>query len=97
MLDESLISANLGNDHGYIIKEYYLHWDETFWGSPKQSHERLCSKWYHTIVESRSSNMVSELCPKNLAMSIKFSNVEQRTSNVEQRTPKERSQGSSKA
>ena len=39
------MSANLGNDHGFIIKEYYLHWCEAFWGSPKQSHESLCSKW----------------------------------------------------
>ena len=26
MLDESPTSANLGNDHGFIIKEYYLHY-----------------------------------------------------------------------
>ena len=54
MLDESPTSANLGNDHGFIIKEYSLHWYEAFWGSPKQSHEGLCSKWtISTIVESR--------------------------------------------
>ena len=26
MLDESPTSASLGNDHGFIINEYYLHW-----------------------------------------------------------------------
>ena len=36
---------NLGNDHGFISEKYYLHWCEAFWGSPKESHERLCSKW----------------------------------------------------
>ena len=62
--DES--PANLGNDHVFINKEYSLHWDEAFWGSSKQSHESLCSKWtisYH-CGESRSCNMVSESCPK---------------------------------
>ena len=66
MLDESPTSANLGNGHGSIIKEYSLHWCEAFWGSPKQSYESLCSKWtisYH-CGESCSSNMVSEPCPK---------------------------------
>ena len=56
--DESPTSANLGNDHGFI--------SEAFWGSPKQSHESLCSKCtilYH-CGESCSSNMVSEPCPK---------------------------------
>ena len=59
--DESPTSVNLRNDHGFIVKEYYLHWYEAFWGSPKQSHESLCSKWtisYH-CGESCSSNMVS--------------------------------------
>ena len=48
--DESLTSANLGNDHGFINKQYSLHWYEAFWGSPKQSHGSLYSKWtvsYH--------------------------------------------------
>ena len=57
---------SLGNDHGFIIKEYYLYWNEVFWGSPKQSHESLFSKWkisYH-CGESCSSNIVSESCPK---------------------------------
>ena len=45
VLDESPTLANLGNDYGFIIKEYSLHWFEAFWGSPKQSHESLCSKW----------------------------------------------------
>ena len=52
--DESPTSANLGNDHGFIIKEYSLYLAEAFWGSPKQSHESLClTGRYHTIVESR--------------------------------------------
>ena len=40
------------NDHG--------HWCEAFWGSPKQNHENLCSKWtisYH-CGESCSSNTI---------------------------------------
>ena len=64
--DESLTSVNLMNDHGFINKEYSLHWYETFWENPNQSHERLCSKWtisYH-CGESCSFNMVSEPCPK---------------------------------
>ena len=63
-LDEGVL--NLGNGHGFIIKEYTLHWCEAFWGSPKQSHENLCSKWtisYH-CGESCSANMVSKSCPK---------------------------------
>ena len=28
--DENPTSANLGNDHGFTIKEYYLYWYETF-------------------------------------------------------------------
>ena len=31
--------ANLENDHEFISKESYLHWYDTFWGSPKQSHK----------------------------------------------------------
>ena len=63
LLDESPISTNLGNDHRFIIKEYYLHKYEAFWGSPNQSHQILYSK--RTISydcgESCSFNMVSEL------------------------------------
>ena len=58
--------ANLGSDHGFINKEYFLHWYEAFWGSPKQSHGSLFPKWiisYH-CGESCSSSMVSEPCPK---------------------------------
>ena len=58
--DESLTSANLWNDHRFMIKEYSLHWYEAFWGSPKQTHESLCSKWtisYHGR-ESCSSNRI---------------------------------------
>jgi len=43
MLGESPTSANLGNDHGLIIKEYYLHCYEVYAQSGQ----------YHTIVESR--------------------------------------------
>ena len=42
--DESPTSANLGNDHGFINKEYILHLYEVFWESPKRNHESLCSK-----------------------------------------------------
>ena len=31
VLDESSTSANLENDHEFIIKEYYLHWYVAFW------------------------------------------------------------------
>ena len=58
--DESPTSANLGNDHGFIIKEYSFHWYEAFWENPKQSYESLCSKWtisYH-CGESCSSNKI---------------------------------------
>ena len=57
--DESPKSANLGNDHGFINKEYSLYWFEAFWGSPKQSHESLCSKWTisYYCEESCSSNI----------------------------------------
>ena len=39
--DKSLTSANLGNDHGFMNKEYSLEWYELFWGSPKESHELM--------------------------------------------------------
>ena len=44
MLDESPTSANLGNDHGFIIKEYYLHWGEAFLGKPKAKPRELMLK-----------------------------------------------------
>ena len=50
--------VNLVEDHRFINEEYYLHWYEGSWGSPKQSHESLYSKWtilYH-CGESCSSN-----------------------------------------
>ena len=53
MLDESLTSANLGNDHGFIIKEYYLHWHEAFWEAHKAIRVYAQSGQYHTIMESR--------------------------------------------
>ena len=59
MLDDgSPTSTNLANDHGFINKEYSLHWYEAFWGNPKQSHESLCSKWTisYDCGESCSSN-----------------------------------------
>ena len=64
MLDESP-TANLENDHEFIIKEYYLHSYEAFWGSRKQSHENLCSKW--TI-----SYHCRELCSSNMTLSFLF-------------------------
>ena len=60
--------VNLENDRGFIIKQYYLHCYETFWGSTNQA-TRVYAR------ESCSSNMVSESCPKNLVMSIECSNV----------------------
>ena len=30
MFDESLTLANLGNNHGFRIKDYSLHWYEAF-------------------------------------------------------------------
>ena len=50
LLGVSPTLVNLVEAHGFISEEYYLHWYEAFWGSPKQSHESLCSKWtisYH--------------------------------------------------
>ena len=62
LLDES--PAKFRNDHGFIIKKYYLQWNEIFWGSPKQSNESLYSKWTisYYCEESCSTNMVSEPC-----------------------------------
>ena len=52
--DESPISTNLGNDHGFIIKEYYLHWNEAFWETQSKAMRAYAqSGQYHTIVESR--------------------------------------------
>ena len=33
--DESPTSANLGNDHDFIIKKYSPHWYKVLWGKPK--------------------------------------------------------------
>ena len=47
MFDESLTSANLKNDHGFIIKEHYL----SFLRSPnKATRVYAQSGQYHTIV-----------------------------------------------
>ena len=43
LLEENI--ANLKNDHGFIIKEYYLHSEEAF--SKAQSGQ------YHIVMESR--------------------------------------------
>ena len=52
--DESPTSTNLGNDHGFIIEEYSLHWCETFWGSQSKAMIVYAqSGQYRTIVESR--------------------------------------------
>ena len=79
LLGVSLILVNLVVDHEFISEEYYLHWYEPFWESPKQSHESLESKWtisYHCgeswLLIWYQSHAV------NLVMSIKSSNVEQR-------------------
>ena len=52
--DESPTSANLGNDHGFINKEYSLHWDEAFWEAQSKAMRAYSqSGQCHTIVESR--------------------------------------------
>ena len=51
MDDERTTSANLGNDHEFINKEYSPHWYEVFWGA--QSKAMRAYGQYHTIVESR--------------------------------------------
>ena len=59
MLDESPASANLGNDHGFIIKKYYLHWYEVFWEvQSKVTRAFAQSGQYHTIVEIVTPNIL---------------------------------------
>ena len=59
-MDESP-TANLGDDHGFIINEYYLHWYEIFWEyESKTMKAHIQSGQYRIIVESRATNMVSE-------------------------------------
>ena len=54
--DESPTSANLGNDHGFIIKEYSLHWYEAFWEAQNKAMRAYAQNGqYHTIVEIRYS------------------------------------------
>ena len=52
LLDESPTSANLGNDHEFIIKEYYLDCMRLF-GKPKPNPLELMLGQYHIIVENR--------------------------------------------
>ena len=80
LLDECPTSANLGNDHGFIIKEYYLHWGETFWEAQSKAMRAYAqSGQYHTTVERRVRLKWYQSHALNLAMSIESSNVEQRT------------------
>ena len=59
-MDESPPSANLGNDHEFIIEEYYLHWYEAFWEAQiKATRAYAQSGQYHTIVGSRVHLTVS--------------------------------------
>ena len=52
--DESPTSANLGNDHEFINKEYSLHGFEAFWKVESKTMRAYAqSGQYHTIVESR--------------------------------------------
>ena len=52
--DESPTSANLGNDHEFIIKEHSLHWYEVSWEAQnKDTRAYAQSGQYHTIVERR--------------------------------------------
>ena len=53
MLDDESPTTNLENDHGFIIKEYYLHWYEAFSKSSKAIRAYAQSGQFHTIVESR--------------------------------------------
>ena len=54
VLDESPTSTNLGNDHGFIIKEYYLHWYETFGEAQSKAMRAYAqSGQYHIIMEIR--------------------------------------------
>ena len=74
-MDESPTSANLGNDHGFIIKEYFL--DEVFWEAQSKTMRAYTrSGQYHTIVESRVHLTWYQSHTLNLAMSIESSNVE---------------------
>ena len=66
MLDESRTSANLGNNHTFIIKKYYLPLVGVLLDNLKSNYESSCSKWtisYH-CEEPCSSNMISESCSK---------------------------------
>ena len=38
--DESPMSANLGNNHGFIMKEYFFHSLEVFWEKLKSKPTR---------------------------------------------------------
>ena len=61
MLDESPTLANLGNDHRFITKEYYLHWYEVFWEVQSKSMRAYTqSGQYHTIVESHVHLTIKE-------------------------------------
>ena len=52
--DESSTSANLGNDHWFIIEKYSFHWYKPFWGAQSKTMRAYTqSGQYHTIVESR--------------------------------------------
>ena len=62
MLDESPTSTNLGNDPGFIIKEYYLHWYEAFW---KALRVYAQSGQCHTIVDIRDSYINPQILKVN--------------------------------
>ena len=52
--DGSPTSAHLGNDPGFINKEYSLHWYEAFWKAQNETMRAYTqSGQYHTIVENR--------------------------------------------
>ena len=63
LLGVSPTLVNLVEDHRFISEEYYLYWYETFWGSPKQSHESFYAQSgrYHTS----SSVMIPNICYRN--------------------------------
>ena len=59
----SPILVNLVEDHGFISEEYYLHWHEVFWGSPKQSQlmlkvDNIIPMWRVVIPNTKFNSVV---------------------------------------
>ena len=72
--DESLTLTNLGNDHGFIIKKYFLNGMRPFGGTQsKTTRAYVQSGQYHTIMESRV-HLIIPTC-RNIDVSIKLKPV----------------------